>query len=160
MKRHLYAGEHELQSWGSLTLTTNRIIQYLSFHGFDASTSLMLEHVEWTRLSRRHKPWLLIVGGCLVGLGVLALVSSANAGALPLAAGLVFLLFYLATRRLVLVVAAGEGRIALTLKGTDRVRQLALDYLDVIEGAAQRARHQLPASSSAPPLLVGPPPGP
>lgn len=140
MKRRLFADEKELQSWSGLTLTTHRVIHYVSQHGLDASTSMLLEHVQWTRISRVHHPLLSILGGGVIVLGVMSLVLSDRAAPVLLILGLVILLIYLVTRRTTLIVASGEGRIELPFQPSEHSRQHARDFLDVVESAAGQAR--------------------
>lgn len=140
MKRHLFSDEQELQSWNGLTLTTHRIIQYVSQHGFDASTSMLLEHVQWTQISRVHRPLLPILGFGMIALGGISLLFSKGPAPVLFVVGLVILLVYQVTRRTALVVASGGGRIELPFQPSERSRQLARDFLDVVESAACQAR--------------------
>lgn len=139
MKRRLFAHERELQSWRSLTLTTHRVIHLQSWHGFDCSTAIPLQHIQWTRISRTHSPLLMILVGMLAVLCMLALVQGAEeVGGILLLAAAVTGIVYLSTRRAVLVLASGGGRIEVPVEPSERGRQHARDFLDAIEDAAGR----------------------
>lgn len=157
MKRRLFTDEHELQSWSSLTLTTHRIIQHISQHGFDASTSILLDHVQWTRISRVHKPLLPIVGGGLLVLGAIASFEERGSAAPVLfVAAIVVLVIYQATRRATMTVASGSGRIELALQPTEHSRQLARDFLDAVESAASLAGSRSGLAKATGPRNTGP----
>lgn len=158
MKRRLFSDEEELQSWSGLTLTTHRIIHHVAQHGFDASTSMLLEHVQWTRVSRVHQPLLPILSGGMIVLGGLSLAFSKGLAPILFIVGVVILLIYQATRRAALIVAAGGGRIEFAFQPSERSRQLARDFLDVVESAASRARagrHGLSVSPVGAPATAG-----
>lgn len=150
MKRRLFSHEQELHSWSGLTLTTHRIIHHVSQHGFDASTSMLLEHVQWTRISRIHRPLLSILGIGMIALGAISLMFSKGVAPILFVVGLVILLIYHSTRRTALVVASGGGRIELAFQPSERSRQFARDVLDAVESAACQTRANrsgLPVSS-------------
>jgi len=140
MKRRLFAHERELQSWRSLTLTTHRIIHLEAWHGFEGSTSILLPHLQWTRIARSHQPLYLVLAGLLALGCVYALGQGSEAvGGSLFAVAAVLALLYLGSRRASLVLASGDGRIELPI-GTDAVaRQQARDFLDAIEDAAGRS---------------------
>jgi hypothetical protein len=139
MKRRLFAHERELRSWRSLTLTTHRVIHLEMWHGFECSTSILLPHLQWTRIARSHRPNLLILAGLLVLLSMLAFGQGSKelGGILLVVAGVVGLV-YLSTRRASLVLASGDGRVELLVAPSEQDRQQARDFLDAIEDAAGR----------------------
>jgi hypothetical protein len=139
MKRRLFAHERELRSWRSLTLTTHRVIHLEMWHGFECSTSILLPHLQWTRIARSHQPTLLILVGLLVLLCAFAIGEGSKevGGVLLVVAGVVGLV-YLSTRRASLVLASGDGRIDLPVEPSEQGRQHARDFLDAIEDAAGR----------------------
>lgn len=139
MKRRLFAHERELQSWRSLTLTTHRVIHLEMWPGFDGSTSILLPHIQWTRIARSHQPLLVALAGLLVVLCLLALAQGASElGGILLVVAVALGIAYLSTRRAVLVLASGGGRIELPVEPSERGRQQARDFLDAIEDAAGR----------------------
>lgn len=139
MKRRLFAHERELRSWRSLTLTTHRIIHLESWLGFEGSTSILLSHLQWTRIARSSRPLYLVIAGLLVLLGVYARGGRVEELAVfSFVAAAVMGLLYLGTRRGVLVVASGDGRIELPIDPSEQGRQQARDFLDTIEDAAGR----------------------
>ncbi len=139
MKRRLFAHERELQSWRSLTLTTQRVIHRAERHGFDSSTSIPLQHVQWTRIARSHQPRLLIFAGLLAALCMYAFgEGNREVGALLFVVAGVITLVYLGTRHAVLELASGGGRIEMVIDAGDQARHQARDFLDAIEDAAGR----------------------
>ena len=150
MKRRLFAHERELQSWRSLTLTTHRVIHLEMWPGFDGSTSIPLQHIQWTRVARSHQPLLVVLAALLVALCMLALAQGAKEiGGLLLVVACVRGIAYLSTRRAKLVVASGGGRIELPVEPSERGRQQARDFLDAIEDAAGRAGSLAQISAAA-----------
>ncbi len=137
MKRRLFGHESELQSLGSLTLTTHRVIHQQSQNGVESSTSILLQHVQYTRVARSHRPLWLVMSGGMLALGLL----STATGAKPLfpgflVAAVVFALIYAVTRRAVLSVASGGGRIELGVDPGRASRERVRDFLDAIDGVA------------------------
>jgi hypothetical protein len=137
VKRRLFPGENEIRSLGSLTLTTHRVVLYSRSHAGEASTSLGLGHVQWTRLERCDRRVLLAVLGVL-GCAVMA-ASSLGAwgvawalGAMGLVSGPV-LVVHRPTR---LVVGGGTRRLVLPLDDGPTRRRQARDFADTIEHAA------------------------
>jgi hypothetical protein len=150
MKRRLFAHERELRSWRSLTLTTHRVIHLESWPGFEGSTSILLSHLQWTRIARSSRPLYVVIAGLLVLFGVYARGARAEEVAVfSFVAAVVMGLAYLATRRGVLVLASGDGRVTLPIDSSAQGRQQARDFLDTIEDAAARhgALGQLSASA-------------
>jgi len=140
MKRRLFAHERELQSWRSLTLTTHRVIYLDARHGLEGTTSIPLPHIQWTRIARSHQPRLVLLAGLLALACLLAFGRGAEdvAGILFVLAGVAGLA-YLSTRRAVLVLASGGGRIELLVDPSEHGRQQARDFLDAIEDVAGRS---------------------
>lgn len=140
MKRRLFAHERELQSWRSLTLTTHRVIHLEAWHGFEGSTSILLPHIQWTRIARSHRPSLLILAGFLVLLCMLAMRGGADeVGGILFLGAAVAGLAYLGSRRASLVLASGDGRIELPVDSSDDGRRRAREFVDAVEDAAGRA---------------------
>ena len=140
MKRRLFAHERELQSWRSLTLTTHRVIHFDARHGLDGSTSIPLPHIQWTRIARSHQPRLVILAGLLAVACLLALWQGAgDMGGILLALAGAAGVAYLSTRRAVLVLASGGGRIELLVDPSEEGRRQARDFLDTIEDVAGRS---------------------
>lgn len=139
MKRRLFAHERELRSWRSLTLTTHRIIHLESWLGFEGSTSILLSHLQWTRIARSSRPLYLVIAGALVLMGIYARGARQEEVAVAaFVAAAVMGLVYLGTRRGMLVLAAGDGRIELPVGPSEQGRQQARDFLDSVEDAAGR----------------------
>lgn len=150
MKRRLFAHERELQSWRSLTLTTQRVIHRAVRHGFESSTSIPLQHVQWTRIARSHQPSLIILAGLLAALCIYALgEGSKEAGAILLVLAGVLAIAYLRTRHVVLELASGGGRIELVIDADEPSRQQARDFVDAVEDAAGRSLPLLQGSVTA-----------
>lgn len=148
MKRKLFVHEQEVHSWRSMTLTTHRIIHLEARHGFDGSTSIPLEHLQWTRIARSHRPTYAIVAGTFAAFGLyLSGQGTKEVAYVALALALVMLLMYLGTRQAMLILASGGGRIELPIGSGTNTRQKARDFLDAIEHTASVAgRHrQVPA---------------
>lgn len=145
MKRRLFSHERELQSWHSMTLTTHRVIHLESQQGFDGSTSIPLEHLQWTRIDRSHRPIYLIATGLLTILGMFTLGNGAKdleLGLLSLLAAIFMAVAYIATRKATLSLASGGGKIELSINAGDANRQQARDFLDAIEDAASHANQR------------------
>lgn len=139
MKRRLFAHERELQSWRSLTLTTQRVIHRAARQGFESSTSIPLQHIQWTRIARTHQPRLIVLAGLLAALGMYAFgEGSKEIGMILLVVAGMVALVYLGTRHAVLELASGGGRIELVIDSSEQARQQARDFLDAIEDAAGR----------------------
>jgi hypothetical protein len=137
MKRRLFVHERELQSWRSLTLTSHRVIHLDVRHGFACSTSIPLAHVQWTRLTRSHRPVLLVLAAILGSSCLFALAQDAKEiGALFCLIAIVTGIAYLSTRQAIFMLASGGGRIELPIGANEKVRQQARDFLDAIEQAA------------------------
>ena len=137
MKRRLFANEHELRSLGNVTLTTHRVIAHAKHGSGEASTSLLLDQIQWTRLTNGSQPELtgaaVVLGSLAVALGLEGwLVLGSMLGATSLCIGLVNILW----RRTTVSIGTGSGRIRARIEGhPDRQRQ-ARSFLDAIEHAA------------------------
>lgn len=137
MKRRLFAHEREIQSWRSLTLTSHRVIRLDARQGFESSASIPLAHVQWTRIEHSHRPILLTLAALCGFLGVLAFdQDQSQVGVFSLIAGVVLLAMYLSSRRVLLEVSSGGGRIELPMTANRDVQQQARNFLDAVEEAA------------------------
>ena len=136
MKRRLFAHERELQSWRSLSLTSHRVIHLDARNGRARSTSIPLVHVQWTQVTRIHSPLLLAL---IVFSGILGFVALLNDAMLPtiatILAALVLGVAYMRTRRVLVALASGGGRIELVIAAGKDVQQQARDFLDAVEAA-------------------------
>lgn len=140
MKRRLFPGEREIRSLGNLTLTTHRVIHHHRTHVGELSTSVLLDHIQWTQLTYTHCWWTLLAIAGLVGLGLLTTwVGIAALGLPSLLAALVLAVTLVPRRRAALVVGTGASRIELRLESDDHQRKRARDLLDAIEHAAGRS---------------------
>lgn len=139
MKRRLFTDELELRSIGNLTLTTHRVIAYAKHGHGEASTALLLDHVQWTRLTSASHP--AVTGACAV-LGVAAasalLGGSFELGTLISVLFLIAGLVHASWRRPAIIIGSGSGRIRAWLDGdADRHRQ-ARGFVDAVDHAAAR----------------------
>lgn len=139
MKRRLFANERELRSLGNLTLTTHRVIVHARHRRGEASTSLLLDHVQWTRLASGSQPELTVVAIALGLLGAMLLVQGSYVLGSTLSSLALFMgLLNVTWRRTTMVIGSGNGRIKAWIDGDpDRCRQ-ARSFLDAIERAAAR----------------------
>lgn len=139
MKRRLFTNELELRSLGNLTLTTHRVIAYAKHGHGEASTALLLDHVQWTRLASASHP--VVTAACAV-LGISAVTAllggSLEVGTLISVLFLISGLVHASWRRTAIVIGSGSGRIKAWLDGdVDRHRQ-ARGFLDAVDHAAAR----------------------
>lgn len=134
MKRRLFQGEEEVQSWGGLTLTTHRVIYFSDAD--EASMSILLSRIEWTRIARKHTPLfillalLVVIAGVVLGRGDPLVTLGA------ILAAIVFLLAYFVGRVVSLEIGAGQGHINVVIKGGTATRASARDFLDQVDVAA------------------------
>jgi hypothetical protein len=137
MKRRLFVNERELRSLGGITLTTNRVIAHAKHGNAEASTSLQLDQIQWTRLDHGSRPELTAAAGVV---GVLAvglllegtLVLGTMLGAIASSMALINVLW----RRTVVVIGGGSGRIRAWIDGDHERRRQARNFLDAIDHAA------------------------
>lgn len=143
MKRRLFANEHELRSLGHITLTTHRVIAHARHGSGEASMSLMLDQVQWTRLASGSHPGLIVASGVLGASATAVLLDgSLGLGALIAALCLLSGLLHATWRPTTIVIGCGNGRIRARLDGDpDRHRQ-ARSFLDAVDHAAARDEHE------------------
>jgi cation transporter-like permease len=134
MKRYLFKGEEEVQSWGGITLTTHRVIYFSDAD--EASTSLLLSQIEWTRIARKHTPLFVLLAILVVIAGVVLGQGNAVVTLGAILAAIVFLLAYFVGRVVSLEIGAGQGRIDVVIKGGTATRASARDLLDQVDIAA------------------------
>lgn len=149
MKRRLFPGEREIRSLGNLTLTTHRVIHHRRTHGGERSTSVLLNHIQWTQLAYTHRWGTRLAIAALVGLGlVISLIGVTELG-LPFAlVAIVVSVALVPHRRAALVVGTGTSRIELRLESDDHQRKRARDLLDAIEHAAGRRGPGVPMAAA------------
>lgn len=137
MKRRLFANEHELRSLGNITLTTHRVIAYARHGQGEASTSLRLDHIQWTRLASGSQPELTVIAVVLGGLGMALSFDGSHAlGSTLFLSAFIMGLLNIMRRRAAVVIGSGSGRIKAWIDGDpDRCRQ-ARSFLDAIDHAA------------------------
>lgn len=145
MKRRLFPGEREIRSIGSLTLTNHRVILYAKGCNLEDSTSLLLDHVQWTRLVSAPRLWSPKIVAIMAGLALLVVAGLAYAavysGTLwPVALCLCILAVIVGLCHgpwyASLVVGSGSGRIRFRVGPGLWSRRQARDFLDDVERAA------------------------
>lgn len=141
MKRRLFVDEHELRSLGNITLTTHRVIVHAKHGSGRASTSLLLDGVQWTRLRSGPQPELT---AATIALGVLGVVLSFEGlpvlGTASLVLGLLSGLVDVSWRRTAVVIGSGSARIKTWLDGDPERSRQARSFLDAVDHAAALAR--------------------
>lgn len=146
MNRKLLRGEQLISTWQDITLTTHRVWQAAREGSSALLLSLPIDAVQWVRLGRHHLPLLLWLAVASVVLGIAALEHDRNVTYGLFGVGLLLLLLYGTSRRLVLEIGAGEGRVLVQVVGDGASFESALDFLHLVEARrhaelAQSERH-------------------
>lgn len=137
MKRRLFANERELRSLGNLTLTTHRVIAYAKHGNGEASTSLQLDQIQWTRLAHGSQPELTAAAGVAGAFAVgLLLEGTLVVGAMLVVIALCTALVNVMWRRTAVVIGCGSGRIKTWIEGDHERQRQARSFLDAIDHAA------------------------
>jgi len=146
IKRRLSRNERELRSLGGLTLTTQRVILYSRSRGGEASTSIALGHVQWTRLEQVDRRMMTALTSVLAAFALVTLLVGETAFAWPLCAALLVVGPICVFRsRARLIVGAGRHELTLPIEPTAHRRRQARDLADAIEHAAIEASRAGPA---------------
>jgi len=142
MKRRLFGHEREIQSWRSITLTTHRVIHFDAERGFESSTSILLPHLQATKIARSHEPKYAVLAAGLGLLGLYFIAAHESAGALiALLLAFVLAAIYFGSRRAMLSLAAGSVSIEIPIPASAPMRQQARAFIDTVEDAAGRWPH-------------------
>ena len=136
----------------AITLTTHRLRLLAERGGEFTVTSMMLDELASCAALKREFSVLLYLAAIVAGLGITLSVLSGGAGPGPAVAGcligLVILLFYLVTRRTVLVFASSGGaRIEIVTGNLER--GVIVDVIDTVEQAKDQRARSLVAGNSA-----------
>ncbi len=137
VKRRLSSDEQELRSLGNLTLTTRRVIAYARRGRAEASTSLLLDHVQWTRLASEGHPTRATVALVLGALAIATLLGESLALGGVSSAAFVLAGLHAARRHTTVTIGAGHGRIKAWLDGDLDRRRQARSFLDAVDRAAR-----------------------
>lgn len=134
MNRKLLRGEHLISTWRDITLTSHRVWQVAREGSSAALTSIPVDAVQWVRLGRHHLPWLLWLAAvtAVLGIGALEYDRTITYGLFGVA--LLLMLLYGTTRRLVLEIGAGTGKILVQVVGEGASFDAALEFLYQVEG--------------------------
>lgn len=137
MRRRLFTNECEVRSLENLTLTTHRVIAYDKHRRGEASTSLLLDQVQWTRLVSGSPPWLLAITAAVGIIGLAALVDgSLRLGAFTVGLLLITSPLHAVWRRFAVVIGSGDARIKAWLGGDRNRYHQARSFLDAVDRAA------------------------
>jgi hypothetical protein len=121
----------------AVALTTHRIRADFRNGGHARVQSIMLEHVTSCEITKTSHPLLLVIGIILAiagSVGAMTMRSDSTAGALGIVViGALFLVIYLATRRIVLSVSSASASI--NLRVTSLGVEGAVAFVDELEAA-------------------------
>jgi hypothetical protein len=134
MNRKLLRGEHLIASWRDVTLTSHRIWQTAREGSSAALTSIPIDAVQWVRLGRHHLPWLLWLAAITAVLGIAALEYDRTITYGLFGVAVLLMLLYGTSRRLVLEIGAGSGKILVQVAGEGASFDGALEFLYQVEG--------------------------
>ncbi|MCY1057098.1 hypothetical protein [Nannocystis sp. SCPEA4] len=137
MNRKLLRGEHLISTWRDITLTSHRIWQDAREGSSAALTSMPVDAVQWVRLGRHHLPWLLWLAAVTAVLGIAALEYDRTITYGLFGVALLLMLLYGTTRRLVLEIGAGTGKLVVQVVGEGASFDAALEFLYQVEGRRQ-----------------------
>lgn len=147
MTRKLLRGEQLISTWQDITLTTHRLWQ-ITREG--SLTSFAIDAVQWVKLGRHHLPWLLWLAAVTAVLGIVALEHDRNITYGLFGVALLLMLLYGTSRKVVLEIGAGGGKILVQVVGEGGNFDAALDFLYHVElrRLTQSASEPRPAAAS------------
>lgn len=137
MDREILEGEHIIDAWNGITLTTRRVLYAWVAGGNEGAQTLSLSKVQHASLARRHQAWLLYLSGLALLFAVFLLftVDDRTGPAVFAASALIGLLIYFATRSLELRIGAGMGLIRVRVRGGKAGARAALSFLKQVDAA-------------------------
>lgn len=136
--------EADVMQWGPVLLTNHRVRYESTTSGKYSYTSLALDRVDWVGLTREHQPAVLVLAALVAIVALYFLTNNeVTVAALGIVIALVILLAYFASRRVVLAIGGGHGRISVIIKGGDQERTKAKRFLDRVQEHSLRARRRI-----------------
>lgn len=133
MNRKLLRGEQLISTWQDLTLTTYSLWQRPREGTTAAFTAIPIDAVQWMKLGRHHLPWLLWLAVVTGVLGIVALEHDRNITYGLFGVALLLVLLYGTSRKIVLEIGAGTGRVVVQVLGETGNFDAALKFLHDVE---------------------------
>lgn len=135
-------GEMVVMNWGTLTVTTHRVMFSTEGGGVTHFTSLCADRIDGVAFRRQHHPWLLAAAGFFVLLAMLAVTAldAPPLAAVSVLAAMCSAVAYIAGRKVAVLITAGASRIEVNVDGGAAQADAARALLLAVEDTALRAR--------------------